>query len=204
MGAYPVALSADVNVDCGRYGYKIEVPPEVTRSTTKNKLTYPFDQDKLKMSKCDPWGPGCLLYPFSWSRSVFKAGIKHWCNSGYKDTAVANMHKSFDNTFNYFGFDSTDTDSKTGLPKRCLGMAKGEYEQWYSTCNAATAPQMGNSKITVAVIPSADQKDCLPLGDFRLPSGEACEKLLEPIVDQCKLYLDTQVSSCLTMSRHLG
>jgi len=75
------------------------------------------------------------------------------------------------------------TDPKTGLPTMCLGMARDSIDKWGGSCEPGIN---GDSKVYVTVLPSKDQTGCRPLGEFKLPMQETCEKLLAPIVDQCE------------------
>lgn len=114
------------------------------------------------------------MYAFNYTKPAYEAAVHRICYSGDSFTASWNSRRSYDVTKRIMAFDTTTTVPETGLAQPCI---------------EKPCKQGGNSKIAFAVVPSQDQKDCRPLKDHYLPTGEVCEQILDNVVDQCRLTI---------------
>lgn len=139
--------------------------------------------------------------PKDYPKGAYQAGAHQFCFGGYGFVSKADDRYSGSN---YFWFDTDHIDPDTKLPAYCVGSAKGSYEQWSPEsrkyCKGGKGLNNSNSKVWYEVVPSADQKGCKPLKDYKLPEKDDCVDRWNKIINKCKWSLSTRVWRYLSFS----
>lgn len=198
-----MVTQGSMNVGCGTYSYKIEVPLEVSCK--------PGETPAIGWHY-DPNGPSTGSKPVVSPRSVFLAAAHRYCDgSRYNWVSTAkydNIHSQSTYAVEYpasggFLFDSTTIDPATNLPGFCFG-PDGLSDQFGPDGHLLYCKAHGfagsDSGVTLQVSPSQDQTGCSSLKDHKLPTGDECIKNFENVVNQCKCLLEVSISKKTRLS----
>jgi hypothetical protein len=172
-----MAKSASIDVGCGTYSYKIDVPTGADFTTCQPGLTPPVGQH------CEPGQENCRQ-PSVWPRSALLAAAHQYCFPSFGWVAVTPYVNYGDAVAWYGWFDTNVIDPVTNLPGYCNGQA-GQF-QWPDHAGTCTPGSGKNSKAALQVNPSADQSYCWPMKDHTLPTGQACVDMFTHVIDKCK------------------
>lgn len=126
--------------------------------------------------------------PFSDS-PAYKAAAREFCRGNYNFEASQGDRDSqrWSATRDIFT-DSVQKDPDTGLPPICgifneMGLVYKEPDS-RKLC-LAKGSHGANSEFRLTVRPAENQKDCKPLKDYKLPTGDKCEEKFNSIIEAC-------------------
>ncbi|KAI9682232.1 MAG: hypothetical protein M1817_000286 [Caeruleum heppii] len=175
-----MASSGSIDVGCGQYSYSIDkpAPPHLCKPNEMptSGLGCEAEEDGCGSTAVNPQG-------------AYAAAADQFCNGG--DQWIAKADDDGLSAANYYWFDTNNPNPDTKLAAFCGSgpsptggkSAAPASAQYCKSQNSGVLNS--NSKIYVQVSPSADQKDCSPLAEHRLPTGEDCTRMFKDVVDEC-------------------